>query len=753
VALRWSDVKGTKKECLALTVIFADVDFGEMGHKKANRWKTREEAQAAIEAFPIPPSIIVHTGGGFQVYWILKEPFEFKNGNYAQVEAIMKGVTIALGGDLGPQDVSHILRLPGTFNVKTATPRPVETIFCDSARVYTLDDFAHYADQPGNQDQSRQETQLQCGPQTTNIDELMVPGWVKGLIRSGDVSGYEDDRSKRDHAVIGALKRADCNLDTIEAIFQEHPIGDRFREERNGRRYLEYSFSKESAGSTRPAGTSPAPEDPKSGDQAPEFSKAELLNFARAGQVGDARLFIRLYRGKHCYDHAAGLWYEWGGHYWVEDEKDKVLMALDRIVDLYMKQSLRCAWNKAQATREDDTEETAKATAEEKVFLSKIPKLQQEKYRRDVLRFAAAGDDSLGITGREWDQATFLLPCANGIYNLKSGAFRPGQPGDYIKTVCPTEWKGYHEPAPEWDKFLDGIFDGDQERISYVHRLKGYSISGQRSERKLPIFTGIGWNGKGTLFETEKYVLGDLAGPVPAEILLEEGKHNQKSGGAPTPEIMDLRGKRLVWASETSEGKRLNAGKVKLLTGGDTLVGRGMYAKKMVRFAPTHTIFLMTNHKPKANPDDFALWGRISIVPFDLSFVDNPDPANLNERLRDKDLPEKLKKEASGILAWLVRGFDQYQKRGLDPPDRVMLATEEYRQDEDTVNKFIEECCLIDPGTQIQAGEFYQEYEKWCKDNGHQPIWGNIFGKRVGNQFKRGKNKKGYFYKGVNIRR
>jgi hypothetical protein len=176
VVPRWSDTNGTKKECLALTMIFADVDYGTVGHKKRNRWRAREEAEAAIDAFSIKPSIVVHTGGGFQVYWILKEPFEFKNGNYAQVEAIMKGVTIALGGDVGPQDVSHIFRIPGTFNVKTDAPRPVEMVECYPDRLYNLNDFAHYAEQdPSDTDETGQKVPPRDGPQTTDIDALTVP--------------------------------------------------------------------------------------------------------------------------------------------------------------------------------------------------------------------------------------------------------------------------------------------------------------------------------------------------------------------------------------------------------------------------------------------------------------------------------------------------------------------------------------------------------------------------------------------------
>jgi len=631
VAPRWSDTQGKKQHCLALTVIFNDVDYGSAGHKKKNRWQTREEAQTAIDAFPIKPSIIVYTGGGFQVYWILSEPFGIGNGNCGQVEAIMKGIGRVIGGDDGTQDVSRIFRIPGTLNVKTNVPRRVETVESHPDRVYDLADFAHYAGQVHQeQGHASQDVPPRDGSQTTNIDELKVPAWVKGLIRSGNASGYDDDRSKRDHAVICALKRAGCNLDTIEAIFQEHPVGDRYKGEEKkgpgiGRKYLQYSFDKDTTARTQATPN----------NSSAELTDMELLNFAKSGQVGDSRLFTRLFTGKFVYDHAANRWYRWGGHCWSEDAVETVLIALDHVVDLYQQAAGNCARQKAQATRDSDEKAANDAVAREIIFLKKIARLQDKRWRRDVLEFAAAGDESLGIAGHEWDKSTMLIACPNGVLDLTTGGFRAGKPEDFIKVVCPTEWKGINETCPKWEKFLLQIFNGDVALMKYFCRLIGYAISGQRKERVLPILWGIGWNGKGTTFEILEHTLGDLAGPVPAEILLEDGK-NYRSGGAPTPEIMRLRGKLLVWASETNEGRRLNAGKVKMLTGGDTLVGRDLFGKRLVSFPPTHTLFLMTNHKPKANPDDFALWNRINLIPFELSFVDKPTEPH--ERKRDKHM-------------------------------------------------------------------------------------------------------------------
>ncbi len=483
--------------------------------------------------------------------------------------------------------------------------------------------------------------------------------------------------------------------------------------------------------------------------QKPEITDAELLNFARAGQVGDARLFIRLLKGKYCYDHAAGHWYQWGGHYWIEDDLKNILMALDQVIDVYERQAQKCAWNRARATREGNEILAKQAAAEETIFLKKIAQLQKKDWRRDVLDFAAAGESSLGISGKEWDSNRLLIACPNGVLDLGNGGFRDGKPEDYIKTACPTEWRGQLEPAPQWDKFLEQIFDGDQELVSYKQRLCGYAISGQRIERVMPICWGVGWNGKGTFFETIEHTWGELAGPVPAEVLLEESKHQHKSGGAPTPEIMRLRGKRLAWASETNEGRRLNAGKVKWLTGGDTLVGRDPFGKKMVAFQPTHTLFLMTNHKPKANPDDPALWGRLHLIPFELSFVDNPTEPH--HRKRNKHLADKLKKEAPGILAWFVRGFSEWKKKGLDPPPKVSDATEEYRQDQDTVGQFIAEKCKLATGFEVKSSELFKEYRQWCTDNGFNPVWGNTFGERMKAKFEWKTTMNGVFYYGIGI--
>ncbi|MFC1614338.1 phage/plasmid primase, P4 family, partial [Gemmatimonadota bacterium] len=225
------------------------------------------------------------------------------------------------------------------------------------------------------------------------------------------------------------------------------------------------------------------------------------------------------------------------------------------------------------------------------------------------------------------------------------------------------------------------------------------------------------------------------AGPLQSEMLLEQSF--SRSSNSPSPDIMSLQGLRVAWASETNDGRSLNSGKVKLLVGGDTLVGRRPYAKREIKFKPSHTLFLLTNRKPHAQADDYALWQRIYLIQFKLSFIDKPK-ANF-ERVRDPDLQDKLKEESSGILAWLVRGCLEWQRQGLCPPAVIEKATAEYRSEEDILGHFIDECCECELLAEIKHKELYKAYREWCEEAGHRQMSSKRFGSQMGERFKKEK--------------
>ena len=478
-----------------------------------------------------------------------------------------------------------------------------------------------------------------------------------------------------------------------------------------------------------------------------QVDSKKIFESLNRNEDGDATLYIELFKNRFCFDHSSGTWFEFEGNYWVEDGIDQASASIDGVVNLYSGEAKKQADQRIKAEMTKLSDQAKKHASTESALLKRIRLLQTTARKKNVLIGARTGRGSLGVTGAEWDKKLMLLPCLNGIVDLRTGDFRPGNPTDFIKTVAPENWAGTHAPAPTWEKTLDGIFGGDPEIISFVQRLFGYGLIGSASEDKYPIFWGSGRNGKTTLTEIIAHVLGDLAGPLESEMLLVQ--RFAKNSGGPTSDIMALRGKRIVWASEIGQGRTLNVGKLKWLTGGDTLVGRQPYGKRQVAFIPTHTLILLTNHKPRIASNDFAIWQRVLLVPFEIAFVDNP--TGPNERKAEPDLLEQLKTEGPGILAWLVRGCLEYQEKGLNPPAAVTDATDEYKKDEDVIGNYLGERCELDPHSRVKAGVLFKNYCAWCQESSLKPLTATAFGIDIKTRFDSEKSTYVY-YIGLSIR-
>jgi putative DNA primase/helicase len=473
----------------------------------------------------------------------------------------------------------------------------------------------------------------------------------------------------------------------------------------------------------------------------------DILTALKSNEDGDAWLLINLQKNRFCFDHSLGKWFKWMGHYWEEDTIDKVYAAIDDVVDQYSKEYDQQSWLRKKAILQQNPDDANQAAVLQKNILKRIYELQGLHRKKNILHLAARNDNSLAISGGEWDQNPFLLGCKNGVIHLETGECKDGKPEDYIRTIAPTEWKGINEPAPTWEKFLSDIFKEKTELVSYIQRFLGYSISGSVRDHVIVVFWGAkGRNGKGTLFETLKYVLGSLAEPINVEMLT--GDYRNRSSAAPSPDIMSLRGRRLVWASEAEEGHQFAVGKIKLLTGADSLTGRPPFGKSNITFSPTHKIVLLTNNRPKLTSLDPAFLERLHLIPLNLSFVDNPIDKSF-QRKRDPRLPEKLKNEASGILAWLVRGFLEWQDKGLNPPEIILDTTAQYKKDEDTIGQFLNNCTRKDPNGSVRAQLLYNNYKLWCENCGYKSVSIKKFGERMTELYEKHADKDSNIYDGL----
>jgi putative DNA primase/helicase len=491
----------------------------------------------------------------------------------------------------------------------------------------------------------------------------------------------------------------------------------------------------------------------KYGQQPPEIPSQLVIDRMYANELGDGLMFADLCQDRFVHNITSGEWLAWQGQHWAVDEAGDAKSAVERVAQRYLEEAVTLVTQIDAAIKAKDQDAIGRLKHLQGLFYKRVAKLRSARGRLNCLEFAHTNSEkALAVTGDKIDQQPWLFPCANGVWDLRTGETHPGRQDEWCLKASPHKADGLFAPAPHWEAFIASIFEDpgiDEETgrpngelvIEYVQRLLGYAMTGLSVEHVLPIFWGQGRNGKGTLVETINYVAGPLSGPIQAEMLLSQSR--DKNAAAPSPEIMDLRGRRFAWASETDEGRHFSPSKIKWFSGGDTLTGRAPHDRYITTFRPTHTLFLLTNNKPHAPADDFAFWERVHLIPFKWSFVDRP-PAAPNERRADKNLPDRLKDEAPGILAWLVRGCLAWQEQGLNPPACVKAATQDYRREEDVLADWMDECCFVDPSVASNASTLYDNFKQWWEDNmGRKVPAQKTFGRMMAKRFHR--EKKGTF--------
>ena len=493
----------------------------------------------------------------------------------------------------------------------------------------------------------------------------------------------------------------------------------------------------------------------------PETELAFVLDCLSREEEGDAHLYAHLFRDKCLYDHTEGSWYEWHGHFWERDAcMHALLLASGPLAAVYLEASAALSEHAAQEARkidptlhDEDTDQLrerySKLKAQTVALIDRARALRRLYRAQAVLTYAQA---LLTITASEWDTNPWLLGTKEGVLDLRSGTLHPGQPRDHLRTVIPTIWHGLDEPAPRFEQFLREIFADRPEAeradlVAFLQRALGYGITGHVSEHIfLMLYGEEGRNGKDTLMTILHHVLGAAAGAVSNDVIIATGKLT--APGAAKPHLCSLQGKRLAWASETDRGARFDVGQVKFLTGGGAIPARQLYGHDYA-FVPSHLLVLLTNHKPHADARDAAFWDRLCLVTFNLRFVDHP--VQPIERQRDTRLSRVLEAEASGILAWLVRGCLAWQQSGLQVPAAVRQAQQAYREEEDTLGQFLDECCAATPGACVKAGLLYERYKTWATDNALRPMNGNAFGLEMRKRFRWDREKTGYYYYGIGL--
>lgn len=400
------------------------------------------------------------------------------------------------------------------------------------------------------------------------------------------------------------------------------------------------------------------------------------------GQLRMAERFVIEHAEALRHVHGIG-WHRWDGARWrADDERADIRAAITTT-----KKALLDVAQLEGPARDD--------------LYKDVRKLESAAGIEGMLKIAAALRP-MSTASKALDADPYLFNMPRGTINLDTGAITGNDRRDLITKVSGGILTS--EVNTEWETFLKRILP-DEDVRQFVRRLFGYAMLGKVTEHVMPIFTGTGANGKGTLRDAVMAAFGDYAIEVDPAILMES-KHERHGAFK-----MRLRGARLVFCSETEKGRRFAEATMKRLVGGDPIEANLMH-KNPITFDPSHTLIMLTNHLPAVSGDDPAVWRRLYVVPFDVVIPEDE---------RDSDLPDRLRAAAPAVLAWAYQGWHDYQDKGLAPPEVVRVRTRAYQDASDVLGRFLDERAILSPHAVIKARELFSAWSAWCHGTGELP--------------------------------
>lgn len=760
------DKRGSDADTAALPGLWADMDIEGPGHAhhvcpddcpKGHRHITlplppdERAVRKIIETSGLPePTLWVHSGGGLYPWWLLDQAVEISEDNLGEIQAMSaqwQAVIVAAAKQLGWQygpvgDLSRILRIPGTINRKPEMPQPQPCQVLDATSTrFTLEQIqtslaaalatipeptppptrrlaavprADGGVSPGDDFEARvdwADTELLGGAGWRFMYERgNTRYWQRPDKSGGECSATTGRAGDRDRLFVFSTSTdfdSQVPYTKFGAYALLHHNGDHQAAARDLRK-LGY-------GTPSPLAPDPAavqremladllPPTSRNNISAPGNEAANQRVLAAvdgsAARVlaepapaphqygptedGMARALVANHGPTLRYCPQRGRWLEWVGSRWRWDEAE------------HHRELIRTM---ARGLPDDDGWRRFKTRAMSAVGVSGIERL-------------ARSDRAVTVHVNDLDARPYELNTPAGIIDLRTGALSPADPAA-LHTRTTAVAPDFDRNPEVFTRFLADTFGDDADLAGYVQRLLGVSAIGTVLEQLLPFAHGKGANGKSTLFETVMHVLGlggdGYAMAAPAEMLMVRRNSEHPA------ELAQLVGARLVVASELEDGQRFAEARIKQLTGRDSINARFMRGNPFT-FTPSHTMWLIGNHKPAARTGGPAFWRRVRLLPF--TRVVPPER-------RDPQLGEKLEAEAAGVLAWLAAGAADYHTAGLREPASVIAATAAYQRDQDTVAQFVDEGCHRAPGqplVRVWRDELRAAYEKWCQQAGEEPV-------------------------------
>ena len=592
-------------------------------------------------------------------------------------------------------------------------------------------------DPPAEREQGGPATRLQGEGTALSDNELIekiresrIGPKFSALYDQGNIGAYDNDQSRADQALLSILAFwTNCNVEQMKRIFLSSRLAESLaRKVHHENDYLNRSIKR--AIETTTGHYNPKPyaamkraeeakkdyiqssadyaratstKDPKEAPPEKPVSFSDRIMHFKRNDSENADRLAALCAGEFLYCSDLKTWLKYDGRKW------------DRVESVELQEPARLAIKKELSNMaaayaiytQGGGELDKNLQGAYNSILSYLNGAAQNRVYIDNSIKLAAGKPSIMCKSIDFDNAPYLLNCANGVLNLKTFEFVPHSPEQRFMK-CTRAAYSEKEHSSLWRDTMRQIMP-DNDTYDYVQRMAGYCLTGRANEEKLFFLSGPGGTGKGTFIETLGHALGDYSTSVPVEILLSN--KGNKEGNTPTPYKAMLKGVRLALSSESGIGNYFDDGTLKLLTGRDAITGRFLHSNP-VTFTPSHKLVVSSNYMPAIRDvSDEGIRRRLVIIPFN---------ANIQER--DTTLKDRLftPENLSDCLLWAVEGCRKWQATGLQEgtfSQEIKRAIDGYYLENDTLGEFIDTHCDIGPKESywVTGSRLYDEYLRFTQ--------------------------------------
>lgn len=441
-------------------------------------------------------------------------------------------------------------------------------------------------------------------------------------------------------------------------------------------------------------------------------------------------------------------WYEFNGLLW-KDQKTmggSLMLRVEKEMQMLFENELRRLLNRQTAAKtaatvaemgnlDSDAEYDPEAVGDEMKFKTEaatceryiknlqktiIPNLGKHNYLKMIIHHSGYHFHDERFLDK-LDKKLHLICFTNGVYDLQKGEFREGLYEDYISMCTGVE---YH-PREEIPEYYQAVYEMLRENhpndddFQYLLMLYASCLQGNREEEMFHILKGKGANGKTIETTLLSTAFGDYYAQISAAMLTQK----RAASSAPQPDLLQLKGKRVVVAEEPDAKDEIATGPLKEITGGGRITARTLYSAQMVSFDCNFVLFLCTNTYPAIRTTDGGTWRRIRVVEYPCKYVVNEQELQANNPLvkrGDRQLKGKVrtKEYAMGLMSLLVDYYREFKRKGLYPPPNVRAASEQYQRQSNMYLSFIKDT-LEQTGREtdrLSIKEIYSAFREWYLD-------------------------------------